>query len=263
MSQNNFLTSEVLPLFKNLPLWTTLAWQDITAKYKRTVLGPFWISLAILIFITSISIVYSQILKTDIKSYIPYLSFGVITWMFIATTIVESCSCFIDYGGYIKQLKTPYLSFVLRIIVRNNIVFLHNIPIALLALVVFDVDISLLSLPFLLFNLLILNLNLLWICMLLSIFSLRFRDVQQFVSTIIQPIFFITPVIWNANNIVNSRFVIDYNLFYYLIELIRGIFIKTADMSVVVFLSTIVGIIGSILAILIFKKYHQKISLWV
>jgi lipopolysaccharide transport system permease protein len=142
-------------------------------------------------------------------------------------------------------------------------VFLHNIPIALLTLVVFDVDISLLSLPFLLFNLLILNLNLLWISILLSIFSLRFRDVQQFITTIIQPIFFITPVIWSANSIVNSRFVIDFNLFYYLIELIRGIFIKTADMPVVLVVSTLTGITGFILAIFVFKKYHQKISLWV
>jgi ABC-type polysaccharide/polyol phosphate export permease len=263
MNKSEFFTIEILSLFKNIPLWTTMAWKDIVAKYKRTFLGPFWVSLAILIFIVSISIVYSQILKTDIKSYIPYLSFGVITWMFIATTIMESCSCFVDYGGYIKQIKIPYLSFVLRVLVRNNIIFLHNVPIALLVLIVFNVNIDLFSLPFLFFNLFILNLNLLWICMLLAIFSLRFRDVQQFIATIIQPIFFITPVIWNPESIASSRFVIDFNLFYYLIELVRGIFIKTADMHTVILLSMAIGIIGCIIATLIFKKYHKKISLWV
>ena len=263
MKKDDFLHKEVLLLFKRYPLWVDLAWYDIVSKYKRTALGPFWISVAIIIFISSISIVYSQLLSADINTYIPYLTFGIITWIFITSTILESCGCFVDYGGYVTQIKIPYLAFIFRIILRNNIVFLHNIPIAILTIFIFDMDFSILSLMYLVVNLLILNLNLLWISILLSIVSIRFRDVQQFISTIIQPIFFVTPVIWTVESIVNSRFIIDYNIFYYYVELIRGIFIPTGDMYKVLLVSIIIGVIGLIISLLIFKKYYKRISLWV
>ncbi|WP_321778924.1 ABC transporter permease [Sulfurimonas sp.] len=263
MKQNNFLNEEIFLLFKRYPLWINLAWKDITSKYKRTFLGPFWISLAIIIFISSISLVYSKLLSVDIHTYIPYLAFGIITWIFITSTVLESCGCFIDYGGYITQIKVPYLAFIFRIVVRNNIIFLHNIPIAILTIFIFDIDFNFYSLLFFIFNLFILNLNLIWISILLSIVSLRFRDVQQFISTMIQPIFFVTPVIWTANSIGNSRFIIDYNLFYYFVELIRGVFIPAENMEKIVLVSSITGVVGLSISLYIFKKFHKKISLWI
>ena len=33
---------DVVDGIKAYPIWTTLAWQDIRQRYRRSVLGPFW-----------------------------------------------------------------------------------------------------------------------------------------------------------------------------------------------------------------------------
>jgi ABC-type polysaccharide/polyol phosphate export permease len=39
-------------VFISLPIWNMLAWQDIKQRYRRSVIGPFWltISTAIMVF---------------------------------------------------------------------------------------------------------------------------------------------------------------------------------------------------------------------
>ena len=34
------------------PLWTMLGWNDIRQRYRRSVLGPFWITISVAVFIT-------------------------------------------------------------------------------------------------------------------------------------------------------------------------------------------------------------------
>lgn len=257
-----FYKDEIVLVFHRMPLWTLLAWKEIVSKYKRTVLGPFWLSLAMIVFIFSISLIYSQLLSVEIDTYIPYLSFGVVTWIFISTTIVESCDSFVAYSGYIKQIKIPILIFVLRILVRNNIIFLHNFPMLIFILLFFNIKLTLDMIPMLLLGIIVLNINLLWMSILIAIFSTRYRDVQHMIGVMIQPIFFITPVIWNESTIKNSRFVIDFNPFYYLVESIRGVFIgENLTFEMLVYLG-VIGVVGVFIAIIIFYRFHKKIVLW-
>ena len=66
-------------------LWTMLGWNDIRQRYRRSVLGPFWITISMAVFITLLGVIYSHIFKIELKTYLPYLSLGYIIWGFIAT----------------------------------------------------------------------------------------------------------------------------------------------------------------------------------
>src|SRR3954468_8139946 len=76
------------------PLWTMLGWNDIKQRYRRSVLGPFWITLSVGIFILVLGIIYSRIFKVEIATYMPFLALGYVLWGFISQTVIESCNAY-------------------------------------------------------------------------------------------------------------------------------------------------------------------------
>ena len=42
-------------------LWITLGWNDIALRYRRSVLGPLWMTLSMGILVISLGFIYSQI----------------------------------------------------------------------------------------------------------------------------------------------------------------------------------------------------------
>ena len=59
-------------------LWLTLGLSDISIRYKRTLLGPLWITLSMSATFVALGILFSAILKNDVHSYLPYLAAGMV-----------------------------------------------------------------------------------------------------------------------------------------------------------------------------------------
>ena len=57
-------------------LWTTIGLHDIRQRYRRSVIGPFWITLSTGIMIGALGFLYSHIFKIDMKEYLPFLAAG-------------------------------------------------------------------------------------------------------------------------------------------------------------------------------------------
>src|SRR5882757_8879566 len=96
----------------NWRLWSMLGWNDIHQRYRRSALGPFWITISMAIFIVLLGFIYSKLFHQDIAVYLPYVAMGLITWGFITGTTVEACSVFIENAGIIKQIRLPYSIYV-------------------------------------------------------------------------------------------------------------------------------------------------------
>src|SRR6478609_5901458 len=58
------------------PMWSTVGWNDIRQRYRRSVLGPLWITLSMAVLIGSLGIIYSQVFRMDVKTYLPFLCLG-------------------------------------------------------------------------------------------------------------------------------------------------------------------------------------------
>ncbi|EIZ0118609.1 ABC transporter permease, partial [Salmonella enterica] len=72
---------------KKIQFWNYMAWQEIIIRYRRSVLGPFWITASTAIYVVSISIVFSTLFSQDIKHYLLYLSLGFLIWNYINQTV--------------------------------------------------------------------------------------------------------------------------------------------------------------------------------
>ena len=198
-----------------------LGWNDIHQRYRRSALGPFWITISMAIFIVLLGFIYSKLFHQELAVFLPYIAIGLITWGFISGTTTEACSVFIENAGIIKQIRLPYSIHAMRMIWRSFIVFLHTVilivPIALFFRMPLGLS-SLLALP----GLFLVVLNQIWLSIVIGVVATRFRDIAQIVATAIQISMFVTPIMWPVSAIPGARFIADVNPFFHLIELVRA-----------------------------------------
>ena len=239
----HIISTEILDGFRAWPVWTVMSWDDIRQRYRRSVLGPFWITLSMGVFILILGIIYSRLFHTPLEHYMPYLTVGYIVWGFISSTTSEACNVFYESARIIKQIKLPYSIYVMRVVWRNFIVFLHTIIIYVPVAAYFKVPLTpmaLLALP----GLLLVLLNQVWVAIVLGILSTRYRDMLPIITTMIQLMMFATPIMWMVGSAENLQLVADANPAYHLIEIVRAPALGLAPHAlswVVVIFMTIVG----------------------
>jgi lipopolysaccharide transport system permease protein len=243
-------------------LWTSLSWQDIKHRYQRSRLGPFWLTIPMAVTVTSLGILYSYILHIDVSDYLPFLAVSFILWEFISSFFVQGCSTFIENAGMIKQLNAPLSIYVLKVVTRNLIVFAHNFIIYFIILIIFKIDPGI-GILLAVAGLLILCINGFWISMLLGLISARFRDMPQIVLSIMQFLFFATPIIWKPELLKDKQFIVLFNPVYYFFEIVRA---PLLNYPIDLFTWAVAGIIticGLLVTFLFFCKYNRKLAYWV
>lgn len=247
---------------ENAPLWLSLSYQETKQRYRRSILGPLWITLSTGVLVAAMGPIYGTLLGQDVASYLQYLAISLILWMFIAGSITEAGTIFIGADNLIKQIALPFSVHVFRALSKGAIMFAHN---ALIIVVV------LIFLPpahwhnlwmFPLGLLLVLG-NLFWVSFLVAIISTRFRDIPQIVASLIQVSFFLTPVIWKVDMIGPQRsFVVDFNPFYHLLEVVRGPLLGQPTHMLSWIIAASMLAVGSVGTLLVFARLRSRIPYW-
>jgi ABC-type polysaccharide/polyol phosphate export permease len=243
-------------------IWTRLGWQEVRRRYRRTVLGPFWATISIGMFVGGIAFVWAPLFNTDVTSYLPFLAAGLVTWAFITALINEGCATYVAGVGVITQMNFPYSILNFSVVWRNLIVFFHNALIIVLIALVLPIKVSastLLVFP----GLLIVALNGFWMTMLLGMVCARFRDVPQLVANIVQILMFVTPVFWFAHQLGGrGQMVITYNYMYHLIEVVRAPLLGEAASATSYAVTVIGGVVGCVIAFDVFSRFRIRIPYW-
>jgi ABC-type polysaccharide/polyol phosphate export permease len=207
--------------FRLHEIWLRSSLNEISRRYRRTLLGPAWVTISLLIFASALSLVWAGLWNQKVSEFLPYLLSGLIPWTMMATSITESCATFLAGENLIKNRMFPYSILIYNVLTRNTIILSHNLAGFILVAVLCGVPVSfatLLIVP----GAFLFILNCGWMCLLVAILCLRFRDFQQLVNSLIQIIMFITPVFWGVQQLNGDRLILaNANLLYHLIELIR------------------------------------------
>jgi len=247
--------------FRAAPLWLLLGWADIRLRYRRSVLGPFWITLSMAVLIIVLGFVYSQIFHTDIRTYLPYLALGFIVWGFISSCANESCGAFGDSEPIIKQIGIPFSVFVFRVVWRNFIVLLHTIILVIPIWLFFEItpgSVSLLALP----GIILVFINQCWLGICLAVLSTRFRDIPPIVATVLQITVFATPIMWPVSSLADNHFIANINPFYHLIEIVRGPLIGELPPLLSWIVAITGDVLGLILATWLLQRARRTIVYW-
>jgi ABC-type polysaccharide/polyol phosphate export permease len=203
-------------------LWFVLGWNDISQRYRRSLLGPFWITISMGVFVLSIGSVYAYLMKIQVVRYLPFLTVGYILWGFISGVIVDSSSAFSTSEDFMRQVNVSKACLIVRLVFRNLIIFLHNIVIYVFVALYYGIKVgpaTLLVLPGLILTVWFVTM----LATIISIVATRFRDVQQMVGSIVMLLFFISPVMWDPTSIPPSmHFILDFNPFAWFLDLVRA-----------------------------------------
>ncbi len=207
--------------FKLVHVWRMLAWQEIKQRYRRSKLGPFWLTISTALLIAGMGPLYGRLLRQDVGAYMATLAVSYVTWMFLSNLINESGATFISVESYIKQIKLPLTLHVLRMVWRNVIVLAHHAPIVLLVFVFYPPH-TLSYVALVPLSVLLIALNGTWLGILLGMLCARFRDIPQIIASLVQVMFFVTPVLWQKEMLGRNRWVADINPLFHFLEVVRG-----------------------------------------
>src|SRR5271155_1447182 len=83
-------------------VWLHLGWVEVKQRYRRSVIGPWWISLSMLIFILMMGIVFSRLFHQSLSEYIPFFTAGFLIWSFISASVGEAPDIFKVNAPFIK-----------------------------------------------------------------------------------------------------------------------------------------------------------------
>ena len=204
-----------------LDLAWSLAWHDVTSRYRGSILGPFWITLSMGLMVMGIGVVYANLFGITLKDFLPLVALGIVFFGTISGTITEGCETFVSAAGMLSQTSLPMFTFVWRTVFRNIINLCHHLVIVVAVLVYYGYW-RVANAPVAAIGLVFLVLNAAWISMLAAIACARFRDIPQIIVSVMQFAIFVTPVFWPVNRLGRHHIVLDLNPFYHMLEAVRA-----------------------------------------
>ncbi len=246
---------------RNYQFWFYLGWHDVKQRYRRSLLGPFWITLSTGVLVVALGVLYASIFKQSIHNYMPFLAVGLVVWNLVLTSVTDSCMVFISAEGVIKNVRIPLASHVLRMVWRNLIIFAHNLVIIVAIMLYYDVPVKFETL-WALAGLVIVTVNCLCVGMLLGVLSARFRDVPQIVINVMQMAFFLTPIIWKPDILESRRWLLEFNPFYYIIELVRAPILGQMPSLHIWSVAILISLATAILSMAFFSRFRARVAYW-
>lgn len=262
ISRSRLAFADIAGGIKLYPVWSTLAWQDIRQRYRRSVLGPFWITLTMMVTIAGMGPLYAALLKIDARDFIPYLALGLIAWGLLSSMILDGCMTFTGSDNMIRSARLPLSMHALRMIYRNVLIFCHNIvayvPFAIY-LGIHPTWLWLMAFP----GVILIVLAAFPVSLILGIFCARFRDMQQIVGSVVQLAFFLTPILWKPELLGTRAFIAKYNPLFMFIDVVRGPVYGYLPGIKVYAGVAIVTVALYAMAIPLFIRFRQRIAFWV
>jgi ABC-2 type transport system permease protein/lipopolysaccharide transport system permease protein len=144
---------------------------------------------------------------------------------------------------------------------RTYMIFAHNIAIYVIVLVVFEIwpgPAGLLAIP----GLLLLGLNGMYIGMLLGVFGTRFRDLHPIVTSVVQVIFFITPIFWKPDQLSHRHVFVTFNPFAYMVDIVRMPLLGEVPPLSTWVVVIVMTIVGQLIAFTFFARYRARVAYW-
>jgi ABC-2 type transport system permease protein len=242
-------------------LWLTVGLYDIRKRYRRSVLGPFWITVSVGTFILGLSFIYAPLVGGDMKSFLPFIAFGFIAWQFISQLLLDGCNVFIANGPIIQQLRAPLSVYIYQTVWRHLIILAHNFLIYVVVAVAYGLWPNwqtLLVIP----GILLVCINGLSFGMLLGTLCARYRDIPPIVTTITQMMFLLTPILWRPDQVPGREFVYELNPFYYLVQVIREPLEGVSPSLFVWAVAVGLTAVGFLVSLLFYSRFRNRIVYW-
>jgi ABC-2 type transport system permease protein len=255
--------------FRQHELWLQLGWQDIKQRYRRSTLGPLWITIATGVMALALGLLYAMLFQIELAEFLPHVTVGLIMWGFISGCIKDGSDIFIDNEGLIKQLPSALSVHVYRLVWRQALFLAHNLVIWVILMLIFPRDLGwevLMAIP----AMAVLILNGVWVTMFFGIVATRYRDVAPLLEAMVQLLFYVTPIVWTTQtlkeqggDVAERALLAEINPLYHYMEIIRAPLIGQPLAAYHWWIVLACTALGLVLALLAMKQWRFRVSYWV
>ena len=109
-----------------------IAFTDLLARYRRTLLGPLWIVIGLAFGSLGLGLLWSELWNMPKDEIIPSITVGFLVWIFISTSILEGANCLLNDTNSIQNMRLPISFYSLLCLSKQLINFVHSLLIILL-----------------------------------------------------------------------------------------------------------------------------------
>lgn len=257
--------------FNQRELWLHLGWQDIKQRYRRSVIGPFWITIATGVQAIAMGLLYSVLLNIELRTFLPHVTVGLIIWGLISASILEGGDVFVANEGLIKQLPSALSVHVYRLVWRQLLLLGHNMLIYVVIIAIFWPPGGLhWTAVFAIPALALILLNAVWVSILFGIVATRYRDIAPILNSFVTLMFFMTPIVWTTSGLqamggeaANRAKLVEINPLFHYLDIIRAPLIGEDQQAYHWYIVLGFTVVGWALAIIALKKYRARVPYWV
>lgn len=185
----------------------SLVRHDLRNKYTRSALGVGWTVLQPVLMAGVFVVVFSGVLEMSPGRYVATLLLGLAVWGFVREALVAGSTAFLDHETYIRQSLLPYALYPLRLVLGAAVHCGIGLLVALAAVVVVDGSPEkLVVLPAVVPALALLVVAGWAAATLVAFAQCYFQDTRHLLDIGCQMLFFLTPIIYPAEVLVNRGF---------------------------------------------------------
>ncbi|MHA6288839.1 ABC transporter permease [Maricaulis sp. CAU 1757] len=241
--------------------WAWLGLYDIRLANRRSLLGMWWPTLSLGLFAFGVSILFSELLGREFSFFFPHCAFGWLVWGMINSGVSRGSLMFIQGRNILQEAVFPPNTLILRELTRYVVQFFQNLLVPIGAILLVGRDIPLIA-PLALLGL-VLNILVIHGAMLsLAVICARIRDVQHLVDAGMRLAFFLTPIIWAPESATERGAFIDFNPFYYMLEVIRGPFMSGEVQGFHFFVVAGLAVVSNLAGVLLFSWSRRRLIYW-
>lgn len=253
---------ELAESIQRVPVAWLLAVLSIKHRYERSLLGPFWITFSQAVYIVVIAFVFGTIFKADTKTFVPFVTAGLLIIGWITSTLQESSNILIEKAHKIQDGDRYLLSHISELIFRNFLILLHHLVILISVLIFFRTPLNLFDIILGVFGMVVIAVNLFGLASFISLISLRYRDMGPLVSSVLKILFIVSPVMWEPELLGDRQHLVNFNPIHHWINLVREPLTHSTYRVDSLLISLGTAAVSLFAGYITFVFSHRKISLW-
>lgn len=248
-------------------VWILSAVVAVGNRYRRTILGPWWLTLTTLIFVFGLALLRVGLDGGDLRGAIPYVGLGFIGFSLISGGITTGANVYISSGNQLSTTRQPYSSYVFRANTTVFIDFLHDAVVILILALVFAIPLTL-AWGWSIIAILLIVVGSVGVGLWLGPLVARFRDIGPFVGAMMRLLFFLTPIFWSIDQIeaTGQEWLAWFNPLTYQLLAFRDPILGTSHPNAPIdpmLMTLLLAIFNLALGFIVFVRTRPRIPYWV
>jgi ABC-type polysaccharide/polyol phosphate export permease len=262
--KNNNLLHQFTGFNKNhLQLMSLLINQELTLRYKRSIIGVGWTLLNPMLTSLILWLVFSFLFGGKLESgqqFAPYLMAGVLLNTYFSQGLIQCANSISINGSILTKVSVPPKIFAFAAALSGMINFIIGlIP---LAIVVYlsGQKVSI-TFPFVILIGFLLAMLITGIGLVLSIIFIRFEDSKNIVNVLLMILVYLTPIFYPISILSDKmQIIVNLNPLTSFLDIFRWSFSNNAQATYFDFLYLfVVSVLFFVIGNLLFKKYWNRI----